>query len=161
MQLQDFVAERRTGAPIALARGLRKTPAADRDGVMLVHTETATPGTATRLLERAIAEAGLEPAKVHHAGLSPQLWSDLGTRSPRLVVAMGRAAAETLLGRTVRLSLERGRVMAFGEGRRLLLTESPAAVLALSDAVARGREYRRLVNDLLHAVPYGRRDRRA
>lgn len=161
MQLQDFVAERRAGAPMDLARNLRKQPASDRDGVMLVHTEPGDSGMSTRLLERAIAEAGLEPAKVHHAGLSPQLWSDLRTRSPRLVVAMGRPAAETLLGRTVRMSLERGRVMAFGEGRRLLLTESPAAVLALSDAVARGREYRRLVNDLLHAVPYGRRGRRA
>jgi hypothetical protein len=157
MQLQDAVTERVSPRPRAIAspgRGPSRLPCVD---VMLVHTDLETTGDPALLLERALAEAGLAHAKLHHASLGPQLWADVRTRSPRLVVAIGRPAAEALLGRTIRLSLERGRVMTFGDGRRLLLTESPAAVLGLPDAVARGREYRRLVNDLLHAVPYGRR----
>jgi hypothetical protein len=35
----------------------------------------------------------------------------------------------------------------------VLLTEHPSAILRLSDPLARGREYRRLVNDLMMAVP--------
>lgn len=156
MQLQDAVTERAPPRPRALARSRRRPSAPERADVMLVHTDLAT-GDPARLLERALAEAGLEHAVLHHASLGPQLWADMRVRAPRLVVAVGRPAAEALLGRTIRLSLERGRVMAFGDGRRLLLTESPAAVLGLPDAVARGREYRRLVSDLLHAGPYGRR----
>jgi hypothetical protein len=108
-------------------------------------------------LGRALADAGLDPDGVQvmppsrrpHGGRK-EAWSPL-------VVALGAATAEIMLGRGVRLALERGRITALGEGVRLLITESPAAILRLSDAVARGREYRRLVNDLLLAVPYRRR----
>lgn len=124
---------------------------------LLVHSDCAAPGASARLLERALAEAGLRSTELHHTGTGLRLWADLQLLAPRLVVALGRPAAEALLGRSVRLTLERGRVMGFGGGCRLLLTDSPGSVLGLSDALARGREYRRLVNDLMYVVPYGRR----
>jgi DNA polymerase len=57
----------------------------------------------------------------------------------------------------VSLALERGRIMPLEDGSRLLVTAHPATILALADATAQGREYRRLVTDLLLAVPYLRR----
>jgi uracil-DNA glycosylase family 4 len=76
---------------------------------------------------------------------------------PQLVVALGAVAAEALLERPVSLALERGRIMPLEDGSRLLVTAHPATILALADATAQGREYRRLVTDLLLAVPYLRR----
>ena len=72
------------------------------------------------------------------------------------VVAFGAEAACAFLGRPVSLNLERGRVRPLPDGGRVLVTEHPRAILGLTDPVARGREYRRLVNDLLLAVPHRR-----
>jgi DNA polymerase len=76
---------------------------------------------------------------------------------PRLIVALGVTAATALLGRPVSLGLERGRVMELPEGGHLLVTAHPSFILRIPDAAAQGREYRRLVGDLLLAVPYLRR----
>ena len=67
-----------------------------------------------------------------------------------------RGTGETRNSRPVSLNLERGRLRPLPDGGRILVTEHPTAILRLSDPVARGREYRRLVNDLLMAVPHRR-----
>jgi hypothetical protein len=114
---------------------------------------------AHRLLERALADSGLavhEPAGARAGSLPPAHWRRRGVQ-PRLVVAFGAEAAAELLRRPVSLALERGKVRAMPDGGRLLVTEHPKEILRQSDPVARGREYRRLVNDLLMAVPHRRR----
>lgn len=105
-------------------------------------------GEAMRLLDRALAEAGL-------TGLSPRVVEGPGARD-RLVIAFGAGAASMLLRRPVGLNLERGRLRPLG-GYQLLITEHPEMILRQSDPVARGREYRRLVGDLQQAVPMPRR----
>jgi hypothetical protein len=104
-------------------------------------------GDAMRLLERALSESGL-------ARLSPRIVERVNPRD-RLVIAFGAEAATMLLRRPVGLNLERGRLRPI-EGRQLLVTEHPEVILRQSDAVARGREYRRLVSDLQQAVPMPR-----
>ena len=112
---------------------------------------------AARLLERALADSGLaahDPVEcATPAGLPPSLWRRRA-EAARLVVALGADAAAGLLGRPVSLSLERGRVRPLPDGGRLLVTEHPRAILRLADRVAQGREYRRLVNDLMLAMPH-------
>jgi uracil-DNA glycosylase len=121
--------------------------------VVLV-TGTTGNDAAARLLERALAESGLaahDPVEVGHAGcLPPAHWR---RRAPRLVVAFGAEAASGLLRRSVSLNLERGKMRPLADGGRVLVTEHPRVVLGIADPVARGREYRRLVNDLMLAVP--------
>lgn len=117
----------------------------------------AKAAASNRLLQQALVDAGLDEDRLELAPVGPRLAADRARLSPLLTVALGSAAAEALLGRDVRLTLERGRIQALSDGTRVLVTESPAAVLGQSDAVARGREYRRLVNELLYAVPYQRR----
>jgi hypothetical protein len=120
----------------------------------------AGPGTdgAERLLERALADSGLAlhaPRRVPGAELLPPAhWQR--RLPPRTVIAFGAEAAGAVLSRPVSLNLERGRLRPLPDGGRLLVTEHPRAILRLADPVARGREYRRLVNDLLMAVPHRR-----
>ena len=126
-------------------------------GVMLVNPEPQGDGAPARLLQRALLDCGLDQDAVHLTQPGRRLQADRKRLTPRLLVAMGAAAAEALLGRPVRLTLERGRITSLADGTRLLVTESPAAILRQTDAMTRAREYRRLVNNLLHAVPYRRR----
>lgn len=130
-----------------------------RTPVLLVaeHPRAAKAATSQRLLQQALVDAGLDEDRLELARVGPRLAADRARLSPLLTVALGSAAAEALLGREVRLTLERGRILVLSDGTRVLVTESPTSVLGLSDAVARGREYRRLVNELLYAVPYQRR----
>jgi hypothetical protein len=119
------------------------------------------PEAQLRLLARAIADAGLQEDACHrtdiHAGGRGGLVAERARLRPDLVVALGASAAEALLERPVSLPLERGRVMPMDDGSRLLVTADPASILALPDSTALGREYRRLVADLLLAVPFQRR----
>jgi hypothetical protein len=104
---------------------------------------------AIRLLDRALAESGLgqHDPRVVAALRCPE------SQPPDVAVALGPQVGSRLLRRPVSLALERGRLRPLPEGGRVLLTEHPSAILRLSDPLARGREYRRLVNDLMMAVP--------
>lgn len=146
---------RQTGSLFSAAMSGPVSPAGWRKGAgSFAMTVVGAPreGGADRLLERALADAGLESGMLHMATAMPP-----AAPGSRLIVALGAEAASALLHRPITLALERGRILAMPDGRRLLVTEHPAAILRLADAVARGREYRRLVNDLLHAVPFQRR----
>jgi hypothetical protein len=144
----------------------RSLPAAEPygrrvDAAVVLATGAAGLGNeaAERLLERALVDSGLAA----HApiwcrggdGVWPAYWRR-PRRPPRIVVAFGAEAAAQLLHRPVSLGLERGKVRRLPEGGIILVTEHPRAILRLSDPLARGREYRRLVNDLLLAVPHSR-----
>lgn len=142
--------------------GVPSQPVLKRDGtaVFLV-TGTGGPGSeaAGRLLARALSDSGLaahEPQEIDSRAGLPRTNRQCPTALPRLVIAFGAEAAARFLNRPVSLNLERGRLRPLPEGGRLLLTEHPNAILRLADPVARGREYRRLVNDLLIAVPHRR-----
>ena len=101
-----------------------------------------------RLLAGALEESGL-------ARTAPRLvQGDVPVAD--LVIAVGAEAAAMLLRRPVSLALERGRLRPLGARGRLLVTEHPDVVLRLSDPIARGRDYRRLVADLQLAVPMPR-----
>lgn len=128
-----------------------------RAGAIVLVTGGLHGEAAARLLERALADSGLaahDPVEHVAAPAFPAAhWRRRGTPT-RLVVALGAEVAAGLLGRPVSLALERGRVRALPDGGRLLVTEHPRAILLLADRVAQGREYRRLVNDLMLAMPH-------
>ena len=122
---------------------------ADGDRVVLALGPGPRPSTdAIRLLARALEELGL-------ARTAPRLVHG-DVPDADLVIAVGVEAAAMLLRRPVSLAFERGRLRSLGGRRRLLVTEHPDMVLRLSDPIARGRDYRRLVADLQLAVPMPR-----
>lgn len=162
------------GGPGAEVVSLRRSPPdaapAFPATLLLVTAAPAAeqPEAVRRLLDRALADAGLRPggdlARAHARAFGQRrcdgalrLARERARLRPGLVVALGATAAEALLGRSVFLPLERGRFLPLDDGGRLLATADPASVLGLADATAQGREYRRLVSDLLLAVPYRRR----
>jgi DNA polymerase len=133
-------------------------------------------GPAGRLLDRALAEAGIERDKIYvtnavkHFKFVPRgkrrmhktpadseieachqwLERELEFVAPRLVVALGATAARALLRRPTPVEANRGRLLPLA-GNTLLITVHPSALLRMPEefkAVA----YRRFVNDLQLAL---------
>ncbi len=156
MSMQHSLTLEPGGSPVA------QRPAPGRcfgHGAVFLVTGGPMSEACAKLLDRAMTDAGLaghEPFELARASASLPAPRLRRHGQARLVVAFGSEAASAFLRRPVSLNLERGRVRPLPEGDRVLITEHPRAILAQADPVARGREYRRLVNDLLLAVPHRR-----
>lgn len=135
-------------------------------------------GPAGRLLDRALADAGIDrdrayvtnavkhfkweprgkkrihakPSSREVAACHPWLEAELAAIEPRLVVALGATAAQALLGKAFRVTRERGRVLRAG-GRAVLATIHPSAVLRMTDP-DREPAYAGLVADLRVAAGF-------
>jgi DNA polymerase len=133
-------------------------------------------GPAGQLLDRALAEAGIDRAGVYvtnavkHFKFEPRgkrrihatpdageiaacrFWLDLerATVRPRMTLLMGASAARAVLGRAVTISRERGRPIDLGGGAAAI-TVHPSYLLRLPDEAARAREYANFVADLRQA----------
>ena len=140
-------------------------------------------GPAGKLLDRALAEAGLDRSRVYvtnavkHFKWEPRgkrrihqkpnaqelgacrLWLDgeLAALHPRLVVCLGATAAQALLGRTFRVTKQRGQLLdappSLG-APKALATYHPSAVLRAPDDEARAKMMSELVADLKVVAGY-------
>jgi uracil-DNA glycosylase len=135
-------------------------------------------GPAGKVLERAMAEAGLDRKKVwltnavKHFKNEPRgkkrlhkrpnryevevcrVWlrQEISLVKPQLILALGVTAAVALAGRPVVLSRERGRVIEFTDGQRGMVTTHPSSILRMPDQKARHAAFAALVKDLKAAV---------
>jgi uracil-DNA glycosylase len=135
-------------------------------------------GPAGRMLDRAIAEAGLDRKAIYvtnavkHFKFEPRgkrrlhkrpnsyeierckWWNDIERAlvKPDLVVALGATAARSLIGKTVTITKLRGEVLPLEDGGRLVVTIHPSALLRIKDSEDKKREYGGLVNDLRHCA---------
>ncbi len=131
-------------------------------------------GPAGLLLNRALAEAGIDRARVYvtnavkHFKFEPRgkrrlhkkpnnaeieacrwwLDSELRLIKPRLTVALGATAARALTGRDTTISRARGRLMPLREGVEGFITVHPSFLLRLPDEESKAREYKRFIADL-------------
>jgi uracil-DNA glycosylase family protein len=134
-------------------------------------------GPAGQLFDRALAEAGIDRARVYvtnavkHFKFEPRgkrrihkkpnageikacrWWveRELTTIAPRLVVALGATAAASLAGHAVPIMKERGKITHFGE-RLGLITVHPSFLLRMPDKDSAAREFAHFVADLRHAA---------
>jgi DNA polymerase len=157
------------GAPHARAMLVGEQPGdeEDRAGRPFV-------GPAGRLLDRALAEAGIDRSTVYvtnvvkhfkweprgprriHAKPSPReigacrpwLDAELAALEPEVLVCLGATAAQALLGRQFRVTIERGRWVRSALARRVMATVHPSAILRAPDDDTRHAEYERFVADL-------------
>ncbi len=140
-----------------------------------VEDRTGRPfvGPAGRLLDRALAEAGLDRARLYvtnavkhfkftsrgrrrfHtrpdageiAACRPWLLREIEIVDPEIVALLGATAARALLGRTVAVTRLRGRFRPW-QGRTLFFTVHPSSVLRVEDPEAQARAFAALRDDL-------------
>ena len=135
-------------------------------------------GPAGKLLDRALAEAGIERSKVwltnavkhfkwqprgkvrlHQkpsAGeieaCKPWLLGELNRLGPEVLILLGATAARSLLGPGVKVMASRGVVEAPSLAPLVVLTVHPSSLLRIRESEARDTAYRAFVNDLARAV---------
>lgn len=136
-------------------------------------------GPAGKLLDRALAEAGIDRGKVYltnavkHFKNEPRgkkrlhkrpnryetevckVWIDkeISLVRPVLILALGVTAAQSLTGRrSIVLSRERGRPLDLPGGHRGMVTMHPSALLRMPDQSARRAGFAALVRDLRAAA---------
>jgi uracil-DNA glycosylase family protein len=131
-------------------------------------------GPAGRLLDQALAEAGLDrksvyitnsvkhfkwepqgkrrkhkrPSVTEISACKPWLEAELAAIRPKIVVSLGATAARSLFGRLVQIGKERGKIHRNLWGLDTLVTIHPSAILRHPEPAEREREYRRFVKDL-------------
>jgi DNA polymerase len=136
-------------------------------------------GPAGKLLDRALAEAGIDRKKIYltnavkHFKNDPRgkkrlhkrpnryetevcrVWfeKEISVVRPRLILALGVTAAQSLTARrTIVLSRERGQVLDLPDGLRGMVTAHPSAILRMPGDAARRVAFAALVRDLKAAA---------
>ncbi len=131
-------------------------------------------GPAGQLFDRALADAGIDRARtyvsnaVKHFKFEPRgkrrlhakpnaaeiaacrWWLDRERAiiRPRVTVALGATAAQSLLGKAVTISQTRGQPIALPDGSEGWVTIHPSFLLRIPEADRKAKEYRRFVGDL-------------
>jgi DNA polymerase len=131
-------------------------------------------GPAGRMLDRAMADAGLDRKTVFvtnavkHFKFEPRgkrrlhkrpnayeiercrWWNEIERKlvKPDLIVALGATAARSLTGRNVTITKVRGELMALKDGGRLVITVHPSSLLRIEDEKDKALRYGEFVGDL-------------
>jgi DNA polymerase len=131
-------------------------------------------GPAGQMLDRALAEAGIDRGKVyvtnavkhfkfvprgkirlHQKPATPEIkacqpWyeRERAAIKPVLVVAMGATAAQSVFGKLTPINKTRGHLVDLDDEAKALVTVHPSYLLRLPDPDAKAREYERFVSDL-------------
>lgn len=157
-------------APVMMV-GEQPGDSEDREGAPFV-------GPAGRLLDKALIEAGIDrdqvyvtnavkhfkfvergkrrihakPNSVEIAACHPWLEAEIAVVRPEVIVCLGATAAQALLGRTFRITQQRGVFFPHAAAKFVVATVHPSALLRAPDAERRHEEYRLFVRDL-EAIP--------
>jgi uracil-DNA glycosylase family protein len=140
-------------------------------------------GPAGRLLDRALEAAGIDRAQVYvtnavkhfkwvprgkrriHSkpnameiqACFPWLEAEIAAVQPAVVVALGATAAQALLGRSFRVTKQRGVPVASPLAAQIVATVHPSALLRAPDDATRRAETERFIEDLRVAAKLVRR----
>jgi DNA polymerase len=163
---QTVFGEGRHGVPLMFV-GEAPGDQEDRQGRPFV-------GPAGQLFDRALADAGVDRSQTYvtnavkhfkfirtgkrrlhqkpDAGeigaCKPWLLRELELVRPRILVALGATAAQSLLGKAVTIGRERGRFRPYPPDAQLYITVHPSYLLRLPTPEAKAAEYGRFVDDL-------------
>ena len=91
------------------------------------------------------------PAQQEAAACLHWLETEIALVDPQALVALGATAARQLMGRTVAVTRERGQWLERSDGRRVLITLHPSALLRM-EPEHKADAYRAWLADLRHAV---------
>ena len=136
-------------------------------------------GPAGKLLDRALAEAGVDRAqlyvtnavkhfkfeskgrrRIHQKPVDaeidacyPWLAMERDLIKPSLIVALGATAARALTGRAVGIQANRGRITELPDGTKMMITVHPSYLLRVPEG-DHPREYAHFVSDLEKTLPF-------
>jgi uracil-DNA glycosylase family protein len=135
-------------------------------------------GPAGKLLDRALADAGIDRATVYltnvvkHFKLEPRgkrrihkkpraseigacrpwLDSEIALVKPQVIVCLGATAAQALFGSAFKVTKQRGVLVASPLAPRVLATVHPSSILRAPDEPSRRREMKQFTDDLRAAA---------
>ena len=89
-----------------------------------------------------------KPSSMEIAACFPWLEAEIAVVKPRVVVALGATAAQTLFGKAFRVTKERGRLVPSRFAPFALATVHPSSLLRAPDDATRDREIERFIDDL-------------
>jgi DNA polymerase len=99
-----------------------------------------------KFVERGKRRIHAKPSAREISACRPWLEAELMAIKPALVVCLGATASQSLMGRTFRITVERGRFFAHDWGKEIVATVHPSAVLRTPDRF--DEEYRLFIQDL-------------
>jgi len=131
-------------------------------------------GPAGAVLDKALVEAGIDrkqtyvtnavkhfkweprgkrrihkkPNSLEIAACRQWLDTEIELVRPEVIVCLGATAAQALLGRSFRVTQQRGQMLPFDRAPQVLATVHPSSILRAQDDESRHREYALFVNDL-------------
>jgi len=131
-------------------------------------------GPAGAVLDRALVQAGIDrkdtyvtnavkhfkweprgkrrihkkPNTLEIAACRPWLDAEIELVKPEVVVCLGATAAQALLGRSFRVTQQRGQLLEFDAAAHALATVHPSSILRAPDDETRRREFELFVKDL-------------
>lgn len=143
-------------------------------------------GPAGKLLDRALAEAGIDRAHSYvtnvvkhfkweprgkrriHArpnaaevkACMPWLRAEIREVKPQVIVCLGATAAQALIGKTFRVTKQRGELLPYPLAPAIMATWHPSAILRAPDEAARHQQTAELVEDLKRAATWLEQHRR-
>jgi DNA polymerase len=135
-------------------------------------------GPAGRLLNEALEKAGLDRSKVYVTNVvkhfkfirrgkrrihdkpraseinacRPWLDAEIDRLAPEVIVCLGATAAQTLLGKGFRVSVQRGEWINSDLAPSVMATVHPSALLRIDDEMARHQETARFIGDIKKAA---------
>jgi uracil-DNA glycosylase family protein len=146
----------------------------EQPGTEEVLTGNPFVGPAGRLLEDALAEAGIDRSQTYVTNVvkhfkweprgkrrihkkpnsqeisacRPWLEAEIAVVKPKVIVALGATAAQTLLGPKFRVTKQRGEFIESTLAPYIMATVHPSSILRAPDDETRHLEHRRFVDDL-------------
>jgi uracil-DNA glycosylase len=87
------------------------------------------------------------------AACRPWLEAELAVVKPRVLVLLGATAAQAILGKSFKVTQQRGQILASDLAPRVMATVHPSSLLRAPDDETRHREMRRFIEDLSHIAP--------
>ena len=146
-------------------------------------------GPAGKLLDQALAEAGIDRSDVYvtnavkHFKWSPaergkkrihkkprdseiqacRPWLDaeLAVVKPKILVCLGATAAQSLLGKDFRVSRQRGQIVESPLAPHVVATVHPSSILRAQDDESRHSQMRAFIQDLKHVARFLKGDKAA
>ena len=172
----------RTGTQTVFGEGVREAEVmlvGEQPGDQEDRSGKPFVGPAGRLLDDALEEAGIDRTKayvtnvVKHfkwtargkrrihakpnwgeiAACRPWLEAEIDVVKPRVLVCLGSTAAQALLGKTFRVTRQRGDLVDSPLAPHVMATVHPSSILRAQDEGARRDELRAFVDDLRRVVP--------